>query len=144
MRMGLGIASAALVLLSACGGSGSDEPGTSATTQATPALDLLTTTQACAQVQMVNDETGGPGDWPIPGYGEYGEKTAPLASESVPEIADAIESMSSKATEVGAMSLDGEGGTDAVTQAAGEWAAEYEKVAAICARTDSPIARIDY
>lgn len=140
MRIGLGIATVALVMLSACGGR--DEPEASET--ATPTLDLLTPAQACAQVQMVNDETDGPGDWPLPTYGEFGEKIAPLVDESVPEIAGALESMSAKAVEVGGMSLSGEGGTDAASKAAGEWAAGYEKVAAICARTDSPIARIDY
>lgn len=58
MRMGLGIASAALVLLSACGGGGSDEPEKARATADTPAR--LSLADACPLVyQAVSDSNGG-------------------------------------------------------------------------------------
>jgi hypothetical protein len=140
MRTGLGIASVALVVLSACGGGSGGDDASKEAPKATPTLDLLSADQACEQVEMVTAELGGkPGSWPIPIYGEFGTKTAPIAQESVPDIASAVQSMSDRAVEVGEMTLD-----DDVTTAASVWAAQYQKVSDICARTDSPLARIAY
>lgn len=135
-RLGV-MAVVAAVALTGCGGGG-DKAGDAKTPEATPSLALLSASQACAQVQLVNEELDGPGKWPIPTYGKFGEETAPLAGESVPEIASALREMSDQALAVGAMS----GGDGDVTAAAGEWATRYQMVADICARTDSPIGRL--
>lgn len=133
-RLGIGLAMAALMLGAGCG-SGSGEANKA--NSATPTLKLLSAGQACAQVQQVNDELHGPGGWPIPTYGKFGDETATLAEQSVPEIAPALKSMSDQAVKVGSMHFD-----DAGFAAAGEWAKQYQAVADICARTDSPIGRL--
>lgn len=125
-------------LLTGCGGS-SDKGGAGKEPKATPTLTALSTAQACAQVQMVNEELNGPGRWPIPTYGQFGDETAKIASESVPEISSALKAMSDQAIKIGGMTVDGEGD---VTAAASEWATRYQALADICARTDSPIGRL--
>jgi hypothetical protein len=131
-----GIVVLAALLLTGCGGS--DDGGkTAKTPDATPTLAPLTTAQACAQVQMVNDELDGPGRWPIPTYGKFGAETAPIADEADHEISDALKSMSDQATTIGGMT-----GDDDLTSATSEWATRYQAVADICARTDKPIARL--
>lgn len=139
-RMAIALACAAMTVAAACGGSDQVEAGRP--TKEAPTLNLLSAGQACAQVQMVNDELDGPGDWPLPTYGEFGEKTASLADESAPEIADALKSMSDQAVAIGGMSLDADGAVDEASRAAGEWAVSYQQVADICARTDSPVGRL--
>jgi hypothetical protein len=146
MRIGLGVAAMALVLVGACGGNdGANESGAATPPSSAPTLDLLSAEQACTQVGLVIDELGGkPGDWPVATYGEFGEKVAPLADESVPDVTAALKATSAKAIEVGGMNLDAKGGIDAATQAAGEWASTYKKVVDICMRTDAPLTPIRY
>lgn len=118
-----------------CGGSATKEA--SKATSGTPSLNLMSAGQACAQVQMVNDELHGPGKWAAPTYGQFGEEIASLADESVPGISDALKSMSDQAIKVGTASDDEQ------AAAASEWATRYQSVADICARTNSPIGRLN-
>lgn len=129
------IAATTALLLAGCGGSDSkDEPEATAS----PTVALLTVEQACRQIEQVNVDLDGPGHWPIPTYGEYGQQIASIAAESVPEIADPLSQVADKGMEISTMSG---GDMDSVTDAAAEWADLYRAVADVCARTDAPISR---
>jgi hypothetical protein len=136
-RLGVGLVLAALLLGAGCGGSDGGGGDKSASASPSSSLALLTVDKACAQVQMVNDDIGSFARWPIPTYKEYGEQIATVADQSVPEIATDLTAMSDQALKVGSMS-----GDDDVMDASSDWATKYQKVADICARTDSPITRL--
>lgn len=142
MRIGLGVATVALVMVSACGGSGdSPEPARTGTPSATPTLGLFTAAQACAQVELINEKVGGPpGNWPIPTYEQFSEDIASVAEESEPTVSDPLRTLSTQSDRVGSM----EGDEDNLSAVTGLWGANYQTVADICARTDSPIARLEY
>lgn len=122
--------------LGACGGS--DDKAAEPAASKSPTLALLDADKACAQVEMVNNDIGSLGQWPIPTYKEYGAEIADVAAQSSPEIADALTAMSDQALKVGSMTGDDEGLIDASS----EWATKYQEVATICMRTDSPISRL--
>lgn len=137
---GLLLAAATLSLIGACGSSeaGQDQ----AATKATPTLDKLTVEQACVQAEMITTNLGGqPGSWSIAEYAKYGEQIAALADESDAEVGTKLQAAGDRAINVG--SMDGED-TDAVSNAAGEWASAYQALTDVCARTSAPLTRLSY